>query len=386
MRKGQVAFTFVGQAGPYVWARWTKPKLIGQIWEVISRKSVRDHCPKWRKGQWVLELTLSADGKRLEGRWLQYNVADKGPNPSGKPCHVIYRRWVSVTLTRAVPANGRLRVAAAAHSSALVPAQIALLLDASGSMRQRLPNGTTKIAAAKQVMRAVIANLPATALVGLRVYGHRYRSRPKRRSCTDSELLVPFGRDNHARLIGAIDKLRPRGQTPIGLSLARTRGRFRRCQGLQARRPGQRRHRDLRAACQGPVLSRRRDPTAARRGLKFASMWSGSTSARVRRAPSSNRSQTKPAAAISAPRTPASSKRRSSGRSTLFVVRTPTGKTIAKGTVGGPAVTVPVGKYQVSISGAVTLTADNVVVSNDKEALLTVTRVNGQVQIQRSVH
>ncbi len=69
-----------------------------------------------------------------------------------------------------------------------------------------------------------------------------------------------------------------------------------------------------------------------------------------------------------------------------FVVRTPTGKTIAKGTVGGPAVTVPVGKYQVSISGAVTLTADNVVVSNDKEALLTVTCVNGQVQIQRSVH
>jgi len=115
--------------------------------------------------------------------------------------------------------DGQLRVLAAA-SAAVTPAQIGLILDASGSMRGRLADGESKITAAKRVMRTLAAGLHNDAEVGLRIYGHRLPRRPKDKSCLDSELVVPFGPLERNRLIQAIDAVTPKGQTPIGRSLA----------------------------------------------------------------------------------------------------------------------------------------------------------------------
>ncbi|MGF1627079.1 MAG: discoidin domain-containing protein [Alphaproteobacteria bacterium] len=106
------------------------------------------------------------------------------------------------------------------------PSRVALIFDASGSMWGRDAAGTAKIEIARQVMRAVIGGMPEHVQVGLRVYGHRYPRDPKERSCTDSELVVPFGPLDRERLAGAIDALNPQGQTPIGLSLASLRDDF----------------------------------------------------------------------------------------------------------------------------------------------------------------
>lgn len=100
------------------------------------------------------------------------------------------------------------------------PSQIELILDASGSMRGKTKDGELKIDIAKNVLRSIIQNLPEGLEVALRVYGHRLHKDPKGESCKDSELVVPFGADNRETLIKAVDNISPKGQTPIGRSLA----------------------------------------------------------------------------------------------------------------------------------------------------------------------
>src|SRR5262249_40206452 len=80
------------------------------------------------------------------------------------------------------------------------PQQIELILDASGSMMAKTPEGRRRIDIAKEVMKRVIDQLPDKTMVGLRVYGSREPSKPKEASCHDSELLVPFGPVNRDRL------------------------------------------------------------------------------------------------------------------------------------------------------------------------------------------
>ncbi len=113
----------------------------------------------------------------------------------------------------------------------LAPLDIELILDASGSMRGRNREGITRITAAKRVMRDIVSKLPGNSRVGLRVYGHRYASKPKGKSCTDSQLVVPFGPVNRKALVKAINAIKPRGQTPIGLSLRQLEKDFRNTPG-----------------------------------------------------------------------------------------------------------------------------------------------------------
>jgi len=116
-------------------------------------------------------------------------------------------------------ANGQLRVVAF-DTVTLTPKRIGLILDASGSMRGKLESGKTKISVAKGVMRSIVSSLPDGPEVGLRVYGHRLPSRPKDKSCLDSELVIPFGPLDRGKIIKAVDAVKPKGQTPIGRSLA----------------------------------------------------------------------------------------------------------------------------------------------------------------------
>lgn len=94
-----------------------------------------------------------------------------------------------------------------------------LVLDSSGSMSEPAAGGTTKIAAAKQSLDAVVRTLPADAPVGLRVYGADVFSARQPGACTDSERVVDIGTDNRAELSSAIGSYRPYGETPIGYAL-----------------------------------------------------------------------------------------------------------------------------------------------------------------------
>lgn len=105
---------------------------------------------------------------------------------------------------------------AAASAPAALPPNLELILDCSGSMDTPLGH-STRLETAKDVMRRLIAKLPDGLNVGLRLYGHRYNSF-SRKSSTDTELIVPIGPLDRARLAKTIDGATAHGQTPLVLS------------------------------------------------------------------------------------------------------------------------------------------------------------------------
>lgn len=97
------------------------------------------------------------------------------------------------------------------------PAQIELILDASGSMK-RVIGGRTMIDTAKTVLSDIVRQLPDDMHVALRVYGHRVRE-GQSGACQDSQLVLPFARLNRDALLAKIRDVRALGTTPIAYSL-----------------------------------------------------------------------------------------------------------------------------------------------------------------------
>jgi Mg-chelatase subunit ChlD len=100
------------------------------------------------------------------------------------------------------------------------PSRVALIFDASGSMRAKTEGGAIRMDAAKAVLHQVVDELPDGTDVALRVYGHRLPREPKGPSCGDTELVVPFGPLDRPLMHAVIDAIQPKGQTPLGYSLA----------------------------------------------------------------------------------------------------------------------------------------------------------------------
>ncbi|MBC9226254.1 VWA domain-containing protein [Aeromicrobium sp. 636] len=94
-----------------------------------------------------------------------------------------------------------------------------LVLDASGSMAEKVSGGGTKIKAARSALRTVIDQLPEDQPVGLRVYGATVFDASKPGACTDSQQVVALGLDNRNELRSAVDDYKPYGETPIGHAL-----------------------------------------------------------------------------------------------------------------------------------------------------------------------
>lgn len=114
-------------------------------------------------------------------------------------------------------------LAATAFASAQTPAtRVLLVLDASGSMYRTLPDGRTRIAAAKEALAAFVARLPAGAGldVGLRVYGTRIQALDAD-ACEDTSLLVPVAGFDRDALQNAVRDTQPLGATPIAYALER---------------------------------------------------------------------------------------------------------------------------------------------------------------------
>ena len=100
---------------------------------------------------------------------------------------------------------------------------ILFVLDASGSMRATTDQGRKRIDIAKTILFDMLNDVPESARVGLRVYGSQVDSKPKQLSCRDSILAVPISTGSRAQTIRTVAALSPKGQTPIGRSLAAVR-------------------------------------------------------------------------------------------------------------------------------------------------------------------
>nr|WP_308303763.1 VWA domain-containing protein [Streptomyces sp. CB02959] len=111
----------------------------------------------------------------------------------------------------ALPAAAAPRAAPSAEGSGLV-----MVLDSSGSMAGSDGAGSTRIAAARKAVGTVVDALPEGYPTGLRVYG---ADKPK--GCDDTRLARPVAPLDRAGLKQAVAGLTPKGDTPIGLSLAK---------------------------------------------------------------------------------------------------------------------------------------------------------------------
>jgi hypothetical protein len=96
---------------------------------------------------------------------------------------------------------------------------VSLVLDASGSMTAKLPDGQTRIDAAKKAVVDLVGRMDGTTRLALRAYGHQ--SPANQKNCKDTELLVDFAPISSTRneVIATAQALHARGYTPITLAL-----------------------------------------------------------------------------------------------------------------------------------------------------------------------
>jgi hypothetical protein len=121
---------------------------------------------------------------------------------------------------------GLLPAAALAQSCNTADRSVLLILDASGSMNAKLPNGETRIAVAQRAIKGVAAFIPAGAQLSLRMYGAQSAARQK--NCQDTHLAVPFGSASAAGgpITASVDGARAQGYTPIAYSLGQAANDF----------------------------------------------------------------------------------------------------------------------------------------------------------------
>ena len=121
---------------------------------------------------------------------------------------------------------GLLPAAASAQSCNTADRSVLLILDASGSMNAKLPNGETRIAVAQRAIKGVAGFIPAEAQLSLRMYGAQSPS--SRKNCQDTHLAVPFGAANASggAITASVDGTKAQGYTPIAYSLEQAANDF----------------------------------------------------------------------------------------------------------------------------------------------------------------
>ena len=93
--------------------------------------------------------------------------------------------------------------------------KVMLVLDASGSMWGKV-GGKHKIAIAREVVARLMAEWDETLDLGLSAYGHRREG-----DCGDIQTLVPVSKAKPDKISGLVDKLNPKGKTPLSEAVKR---------------------------------------------------------------------------------------------------------------------------------------------------------------------
>ncbi|WP_415949132.1 VWA domain-containing protein [Streptomyces sp. KLOTTS4A1] len=97
--------------------------------------------------------------------------------------------------------------------------KVNLLLDVSGSMRERDIDGGSRMAAAKQAFNEVLDATPEGVELGIRTLGADYPGDDRKQGCKDTAQLYPVGPLDRTEAKTAVATLVPTGWTPIGPAL-----------------------------------------------------------------------------------------------------------------------------------------------------------------------
>ena len=95
--------------------------------------------------------------------------------------------------------------------------KLLFVVDFSNSMSAYLEH-QTKVNQVKEMMSHILPKISNDTKVGMRVYGHTCNLIAYN-ACRSSELVVPLGLNNSTIILSELNRLRPRGMTPITYSL-----------------------------------------------------------------------------------------------------------------------------------------------------------------------
>jgi hypothetical protein len=187
----------------------------GQVLYAFKRAGISVSSPTFQRGVEYLLKTQQGELETGGNFWRPVH------SQSRRPSNFAPTMWAVIGLAGAYGKEpvGALQVTKqrggepSAHN-------LEIVLDVSGSMNEKLGDGTRWTTALKS-LKQVLDSLPDDLSVGLRVYGHRYSSRSAQ-TCTDTELVAPIAKLDRERLMNTANQLHPRGETPLIYSILQT--------------------------------------------------------------------------------------------------------------------------------------------------------------------
>lgn len=365
------------------------------IFRRLSRSGVRLYAVALGDSMWSYEHKVGAAPARMLDFWARAGGGSALAAPTAAALAGLYGRIARDLRTGTryrlslVPERGRgqLRLVQTGERIRGVGTadKILFILDASGSMRGRDREGARKITTARTVFKRLVRALPDDVEVGLRVYGHRYPRRPKARSCTDSELVVPFQRIDKERLVTLVDGLRPQGQTPIGLSLRKAAQDFGDVPGRKlvvlitdggetcAPEPEDADYpprvvAELQEAGLDLVVNIVGFDVEKAEVRDFLARLAAQSGGRFYTADNAAELEAAIQDALRAP----------------FEVRELTGEVVARGTIDGPPVALPAGIYRVALAAATPLVMEQVRIEDGLQTLIEINKEGEELAVDRS--
>jgi hypothetical protein len=181
----------------------------GQALYAFKQAGVSIQGEMFRRGvDFLLKHQTNDPASFDNGSWEAMNTE------SPKPSRYAQTMWAVIGLAGAYGPEPTGALQIVKQEGDKPPARnLAIVLDVSGSMNQKLGDGT-RWKTALAMLEEVVKELPDDLNVGLRVYGHRHSSKSVG-TCKDTQLVVPIARLDRERVVKAASSLRPRGETPL---------------------------------------------------------------------------------------------------------------------------------------------------------------------------
>ncbi len=187
----------------------------GQVLYAYQQAGVSVLAPTFRRGVEYLLKTQVNDTSPDNGIWRAVKTQ------SGDLTELAPTMWAVIGLAAAYgeDRSGALQIGQLQVGKP-PPRNLEIVLDVSGSMNAALGK-STRWQTALDVLKKFVDTIPPDFKVALRVYGHRYASRSAE-TCTDTELIVPLDKLDRERIVATAFGLKPRGETPLVLSVLQT--------------------------------------------------------------------------------------------------------------------------------------------------------------------
>ena len=194
-----------------------------ELWEKIKGNRIRLYTIGLGRGLERYSRKFASTGERILGHLALGTNGESFFATDSSALKAFYARIANELASPAIynltstveQGTGSIRLLAVGEqvpSAAMPPVHV--IFDVSGSMSKKLPDGRTRIRAAKEAMFGLLKSLPEEMPFGLTVYGARIPERPdKNRACRDIITVREMSPLRRQAVTNFVGDLKPRGGT-----------------------------------------------------------------------------------------------------------------------------------------------------------------------------